>query len=1392
MKLKIPTLTLLGMSLLPSAHVFGAELKRANNNTSALNTTGAWAGAVVPLSGDVMLWDNTFTLPVAIASTPQLGGNMSVSGLKVTNINNVSTASATALTQVGFQNTSSANTLTVGTGGFDLSTASQALQVQSRFLAAGNQTWNIGNANTATNPSSLNVSEDLSLICQAIITGVNTIDLGGFTITKTGAGVAAVSSGHTLGNGTVNVNGGIFHVQSGASRTTTLQSTLAVNVNTGGTFALACQSAPASSPAITCNAAITLNTGGTLNLIPAQATPLNLSATGSINVVGNATIAMVPQLSAAQNAGSVVTVSSPISGAGNITYQNTLTTVVNRVRLAGDNSGYSGTLTMATASGNSRFLRLQSATAGSAAATWAITAGNTLEVDGVSVQLGTLNGAGAVTNSHASNTATLNVGAGSFSGVIGGGASPTVLNKTGAGTLTLTGANTYTGGTTVSAGTVTTTTAHTGIGSVQIGNAATFGVTQLAAGSTFTASGLSTGFSGGTFGTVRLNLGAFGSPTANVIAGGAVNFPVPTTVQVVGTGLTAGTFPLIGYSSLAGLVNTTLQLPSRVSGSLVDNPGASRVDLNISAVDFIRWTGAADTNWDVNDGTGTGTSNWQEVVSTNATKFLQGSAGQDAALFDDTATTTGATTVNLTTTLTPVGTTVNTSTLNYTFTGPGKISGAGGLVKQGTSTLTLANTAAYDMAGGATITGGTLQLGDGVTAVAGLLAGPIVDNATLSLNRAEDATIANAISGTGAVVKNGGSTVTTLTGALSYTGDTTVNTGTLALNSASNLAGVVNVAAGANLSFNNAGAAASQTGTINNAGNLTLNAAGSVNAVITGNGTVTVNTAGTKTIGGNAANTYTGLTTVSAGVLALSKTTGSVGVPAIGGDLLVNGTGVVTVTTLGNQLADTSNITVENGGQFLSVESATVLKADTVANVTINAATPVSTISGLNITGILKITAGAQHDVANSGGTCSAGTVQLSNTSIRLGLNGADSTLNIGTGGITLANAEVLYGSVGSAARTGRVNLSGDVTSSGTSAFNINTGLPVSIIDLKDFTRTFNVIGGVTTVKPNIVSTTALDAGLTKTGNGTLVLTGVSTYTGPTTLTAGTLAVNGSLNGTSLVLNGGTLTGSGNIATDGTGAFAGSGSKIAPGNNGTGNLTLTTGSADAVLSSAVDASATGALVYTLTTPAATPRLSVPGGAVVIGTGKLGFDDLALTAGAGFGPGVYTLVESANDIDGTLAANVAGKIGEYDAVLSLADANTDLVLTVTQSALQTWRNTYFGSIANTGDGANDADPDGDGASNILEFATGSLPGDINSLPAQTVANDGTVFTLDYSRPKAVLKDVTLTGQASDGLDAWSNTGVTETILSDDGTTQVVRLSIPATLQRHFLRILAAAK
>lgn len=115
----------------------------------------------------------------------------------------------------------------------------------------------------------------------------------------------------------------------------------------------------------------------------------------------------------------------------------------------------------------------------------------------------------------------------------------------------------------------------------------------------------------------------------------------------------------------------------------------------------------------------------------------------------------------------------------------GAISGAGALVKEGDFTLTLAGANTYS--GATTVTAGTLRLGvGGMSGSVGTGAVSVASGATLEVCRSNTYTLSNAVSGAGVLAQSGTGT-TVVTGANSHTGGTRVEAGTLKVGSATAL-----------------------------------------------------------------------------------------------------------------------------------------------------------------------------------------------------------------------------------------------------------------------------------------------------------------------------------------------------------------------------------------------------------------------------------------------------------------------------------------------------------------------------------------------------------------------------------------------------------------------------
>jgi len=449
--------------------------------------------------------------------------------------------------------------------------------------------------------------------------------------------------------------------------------------------------------------------------------------------------------------------------------------------------------------------------------------------------------------------------------------------------------------------------------------------------------------------------------------------------------------------------------------------------------------------------------------------------------------------------------------LNKTDTISGVISGAGGLTKVGTGTLILAGDNTYS--GGTTISDGRLQIGNGGTT--GSVLGNIVNNSVLAFDRADTVTYSDVISGTGALNQIGTGTLT-LTGVNTYTGATTINSGSaLAIGAGGNLASATTVANAG--TFNISGMSSNLTiGALSGAGNTILgnnslivggaNNSTAVSGVISGAGGLTKVGTGLLTLTGE--NTYAGGTTISAGGLIIgnSGTTGSiVGNITNNGTLQFNRSDTVTYDGV---ISGSGNVLQAGGGQ-----GGTLI------------------LTGNNTyTGGTKITGGTPGGRANilqigNGGTTGSisGNVSADFNSV-LAFNRSDTltydgvieglgALNqLGTGTTILTgNNDYLGGTtisagtlqIGNGGTTG--SITGNVLNNGILAF-----------DRADTVTYTDAISGT--------------GGLNQLGVGTLILTGNKTYTGDTTVSAGTLQIGNTGLGGSVA---------GNILNDATLAFMG-------------------------------------------------------------------------------------------------------------------------------------------------------------------------------------------------------------------------------------------------------------
>jgi len=153
----------------------------------------------------------------------------------------------------------------------------------------------------------------------------------------------------------------------------------------------------------------------------------------------------------------------------------------------------------------------------------------------------------------------------------------------------------------------------------------------------------------------------------------------------------------------------------------------------------------------------------------------------------------------------------------------------------------------------------------------------------------------------------------------------------------------------------------------------------------------------------------------------------------------------------------------------------------------------------------------------------------------------------------------------------------------------------------------------------------------------------------------------------------------------------------------------------------------------------------------------GFSGLVISSGVmGTTPIFETknVVVSITGSDVTISGDLyaTGDLLSFTAMVDTLKLGTFRFTSVPQTARQTWRERHFGSTANSGSAADNADPNNNGAANLLDYALHTLPTTSNPGRSTGLAHvfEGSgklqaSFICARSRP-----DVTLTVQASDAL------------------------------------------
>jgi autotransporter-associated beta strand protein len=566
---------------------------------------------------------------------------------------------------------------------------------------------------------------------------------------------------------------------------------------------------------------------------------------------------------------------------------------------------------------------------------------------------------------------------------------------------------------------------------------------------------------------------------------GNLAFTVTPNVNIAGTAIPSGTYPLIKYTGTlsgtppSGIVSLP---PGGISASIVNNTGNKSIDLQIvSTVNPpLKWLGGNGT-WD------TTTANWTQ----GGGPTLYTDDGTKDVLFDDSASGTSPIMITLNIAVNnPKSVTANNSTKAYVISGTGGINGTNSVTASGAGSLTLATTNTY--------TGGTFVASPG----------------QLNINYGGTGGADSAI-GTGALNLNTGAKIDNTSGH------------NIALNTATPISvnwiddwtfvGSTNLDLGlGQVTMGNSQViltVVSNTLTVNNPIAESIVGAQLVKA---GNGALTLS---------NNANSFTGGFLLNAGTLNLNSD-GDLGTGQFGinGGTIDNTSG--SAITLGSiytppSLINLSGTVVFKGTTNLDLGSTLINVAATTLTVQSNTFTTEGVLDGHNGPGLTvqgsgtMIIAGGTSDNTLNLTITNGGTVQFNKSAGANAVNGNTTTVYTnGTLVIQSATGTQMGASTTFVLRGGKVDMRGD--SENVSAVTFTSGtlqnsVPGTTAAFPVATVTLGGASCVFDVPPSSSSLTISNAvgsgGVIKTGAGLLNIT-TNSYTGNTTISNGTLVLN--------------------------------------------------------------------------------------------------------------------------------------------------------------------------------------------------------------------------------------------------------------------------------------------